>query len=68
MNSQLIEVIRENLTTEQVLEIVRQERGKGRLVNVNRLHSQLVEIEILHLRFALELNARPMAKKLIKKI
>lgn len=44
----ITEIIRENLTPTQVLAICQAERAKGYLVNVNRLHSQLVEIEIIH--------------------
>lgn len=46
--NQAIEIIRENLTTSEAMEIRRQERAAGRLVNVNRLHAQLVEITIIH--------------------
>lgn len=42
------EVIRENLTPTEVMAIRQQERRAGRLVNITRLHSGLVEIEIIH--------------------
>lgn len=42
------EVIRENLTPAQVLEIRKEARREGAAVNVVRLHSQLVEIEIIY--------------------
>ncbi len=41
------EIIREDLTTEQVLAIREKERALGNHVNVRRIHSTLVEIEIL---------------------
>lgn len=44
----MTEVIRENLSPTEVLAIRQAELAKGHLVNVNRLHSQLVEIEIIH--------------------
>ena len=42
------EIIRENLNPSEVMAIRIQERKAGRLVNVTRLHDQLVEIEIIH--------------------
>ena len=42
------EIIRENLNPSEVMAIRMQERKAGRLVNVTRLHDQLVEIEIIH--------------------
>ncbi|WP_020397234.1 hypothetical protein [Thiolinea disciformis] len=42
------EVIRENLTPAQVLEIRKEAKREGATVNVVRLHSQLVEIEITY--------------------
>jgi len=42
------EVIRENLSPAEVLAIREAERARGRLVNVNRLDADLVEIEIIH--------------------
>jgi hypothetical protein len=42
------EVIRENLTPAQVLEIRKEAKKEGASVNVVRLHSQLVEIEIIY--------------------
>ena len=42
------EIIRENLTPAQVLEIRKEARREGAVVNVVRLHSQLVEIEITY--------------------
>lgn len=44
----MTEVIRENLSPTEVLAIRQAELAKDHLVNVNRLHSQLVEIEIIH--------------------
>ena len=42
------EIIRENLSPSEVMALRQAELAKGHLVNVNRLHSQLVEIEIIH--------------------
>ena len=42
------EAIRENLTPAQVLEIGKEAKREGAAVNVVRLHSQLVEIEIIY--------------------
>ena len=42
------EVIRENLTPAQVLESRKEAKKEGASVNVVRLHSQLVEIEIIY--------------------
>lgn len=42
------EIIRENLSPSEVMALRQTELAKGHLVNVNRLHSQLVEIEIIH--------------------
>ncbi|MGB0847153.1 MAG: hypothetical protein ACPGSM_10535 [Thiolinea sp.] len=47
-NKPVIETIRENLTPAEVLAIRTQERKAGRLVNVSRLHGNLVEIQIIH--------------------
>lgn len=44
----ITEIIRENLSPSEVMAIRQAECAKGHLVNVNRLHSQLVEIEIIH--------------------
>jgi hypothetical protein len=41
-------IIRENLNPSEVMAIRMQERKAGRLVNVTRLHDELVEIEIIH--------------------
>ena len=43
-----VEVIRENLKPSEVMAIRQQERAAGRLVNVTRLHKDLVQIEIIH--------------------
>lgn len=43
-----MEIIRENLTPAQVLDIRQQARKEGATVNINRLHSQLVEIQIIY--------------------
>lgn len=40
-------IIRENLTTEQVMLLRSEEIKKGNQVNIRRIHSQLVEIEII---------------------
>ena len=42
-----IETIRENLSTEQVLAIRDRAISQGKRVNVMRLHSRLVQIEII---------------------
>lgn len=42
------EVIIENLTPAQVMEIRRQAQAQGAQVNVTRLSPRLVEIEIIH--------------------
>ncbi len=47
-NKPVVETIRENLTPSEVMAIRMQERKAGRLVNVSRLHADLVEIEIIH--------------------
>ena len=44
----ITEIIRENLSPSEVMALRQAELAKGHLVNVNRLHSQLVEIEIIH--------------------
>ena len=46
--SRIIETIREDLTPSQVLAIREKEQQRGRLVNINRIHSALVEIQIIH--------------------
>ena len=43
-----VEIIREDLSTEQVMAIRREELAKGHSVNIRRIHSTLVEIEITH--------------------
>lgn len=53
-----IEVIREDLTPNQVLEIRREAIKAGCTVNINRLHTQLVEIQIIHPNKTIELNPR----------
>lgn len=47
MNTQDVEIIRENLTPQEVLKIREEAKRAGCKVNVTRLHSQLVEIEII---------------------
>lgn len=47
-HQRVIETIRENLSPAEVMAIRAQERKAGRLVNVTRLHGDLVEIEITH--------------------
>jgi hypothetical protein len=46
--NRIIETIREDLTPSQVLAIREKEQQRGRLVNINRIHSALVEIQIIH--------------------
>ena len=48
LDKPVTEIIRENLNPSEVMAIRMQERKAGRLVNVTRLHDQLVEIEIIH--------------------
>ena len=43
----LVEIIRENLNTRQVMQIRSEEKAKGNNVNIRRIHSALVEIEII---------------------
>ncbi|TXH75560.1 MAG: hypothetical protein E6Q85_04455 [Thiothrix sp.] len=43
----MTEIIRENLSPSEVLAIRQAELAKGHLVNINRIHNQLVEIEII---------------------
>lgn len=61
------EIIRENLTPEQVLHLIQQEREQGRRVKVTRLHSQLVEIEIIHPERILEVNPVPISHHLLNR-
>lgn len=42
-----IEIIRENLSTEEVMRIRDIEIKKGNRVNIRRIHSTLVELEII---------------------
>ena len=42
------EVITENLSTAQVLEIRKQAQAQGCTVNITRLSPRLVEVEIIH--------------------
>lgn len=42
-----IEIIRENLSPQQVMTLRADEKAKGNTVNVRRIHSALVEIEII---------------------
>ena len=58
-NRPVIETIRENLTPSEVMAIRMQERKAGRLVNVSRLHSELVEIEIIHPDTVIDITPRP---------
>ncbi|HIO92036.1 MAG TPA: hypothetical protein EYG68_04230 [Leucothrix mucor] len=41
-----VEIIRENLSTQQVMQIRAEEKAKGNSVNIRRIHPALVEIEI----------------------
>lgn len=52
----IIEVIRENLSPSEVMAIRQAELAKGHLVNINRLHSELVEIEIIHPNRAIDVT------------
>ena len=42
-----IEIIRENLSPQQVMLIRAEEKAKGNSVNIRRIHPALVEIEII---------------------
>ena len=42
-----VRIIRENLTTEQVMKLRSEEIKKGNQVNIRRIHSKLVEVEII---------------------
>lgn len=55
----ITEVIRENLSPSEVMALRQAELAKGHLVNVNRLHSQLVEIEIIHPNRAIDITPKP---------
>lgn len=43
-----VEIIREDLSTAQVMAIRQEELAKGHNVSIRRIHSELVEIEITH--------------------
>jgi hypothetical protein len=60
-----IEVIRENLTPEQVLEIRKEANRAGCTVNINRLHAQLVEIQIIHPNKTIDVNPRLIHREFI---
>ncbi|MGB1012392.1 MAG: hypothetical protein ACPGVP_21940 [Thiolinea sp.] len=60
-NKPVTETIRENLTPAEVLAIRQQERRAGRMVNVSRLHSDLVEIEIIHPETVIDVTPRPQS-------
>ncbi|TXH67832.1 MAG: hypothetical protein E6Q83_16215 [Thiothrix sp.] len=55
----ITEVIRENLSPSEVMALRQAELAKGHLVNVNRLHSQLVEIEIIHPNRTINITPKP---------
>ena len=57
-----IETIRENLTPAQVLAIRERPEQQGKLVNISRLHSRLVKIEIITPDRALDVT--PVRKRL----
>ncbi|MEZ5449716.1 MAG: hypothetical protein R3E89_12285 [Thiolinea sp.] len=59
------DVIRENLTPQQVLALISRERAQGHRVNVNRLHDQLVEIEIIYPNRVIEVNPNPSTRYLM---
>ena len=56
---QIIEIIRENLSPSQVLSIRQAELAKGHLVNIRRLHNELVEIEIIHPNRIIDITPQP---------
>ena len=58
LNQPTIEIIRERLSPAEVMAIRQQERRAGRLVNVTRLHSDLVQIEIIHPDTAINITPR----------
>ncbi|HPY41670.1 MAG TPA: hypothetical protein PLM98_14195 [Thiolinea sp.] len=60
-----IEIIRENLTPSQVLEIRKEANKAGCTVNINRLHTQLVEIQIIHPNKAIDVNPRLTQREFI---
>ncbi|MEE9352165.1 MAG: hypothetical protein V3U78_07890 [Thiotrichaceae bacterium] len=47
MDTAITRIIREDLTTEQVMKLRSEEIRKGNQVNIRRIHSSLVEIEII---------------------
>jgi len=55
------ETIRENLTPAQVLAIRERAEQQGKLVNVSRLHSRLVQIEIITPDRAIDVTPRRRA-------
>lgn len=55
------EIIRENLTPAQVLEIRKEAKREGAVVNVVRLHSQLVEIEIIYPSKIIDVTPRKLS-------
>ncbi|WP_020397111.1 hypothetical protein [Thiolinea disciformis] len=63
-----IMIIRENLTPDQVMAIFEKQTAKGNAVNINRLHSQLVEITITPPNNIIEINqydySAPIKKRL----
>ena len=58
----LIEIIRENLNPQQVMKIRTEEKAKGNSVNIRRIHSALVEIEIISTSI---IEIHPYKKKVI---
>lgn len=54
----MTEIIRENLSPSEVLAIRQAELAKGHLVNINRIHNQLVEIEIIHPNRVIDVTPR----------
>ncbi len=55
------EILRENLTPDQVLAIRNQAISQGKRVNVMRLHSRLVQIEIITPDRAIEVTPHKRA-------
>ncbi|HPQ94996.1 MAG: hypothetical protein KDI44_14955 [Thiothrix sp.] len=43
-----IETLRGNFTEAQALQIRQEEHARGNYVNIRRLHSRLLEIEVIH--------------------
>ncbi|HPE59870.1 MAG TPA: hypothetical protein PLB10_05995 [Thiolinea sp.] len=57
-----IETLRGNFTEAQALHIRQEERARGHHVNIRRLHSHLLEIEIIHAPELRVLDATPQRR------